>query len=104
MAILFLGMAFWIGGQAAWAGTAVYSNPVLGYRVSYPDDMRLDQSLGNMCTVFRNGECQIEIYYQPLRHKAKQLSQLCELLQQRFPTKQSRPSKLLDRQADRKRP
>lgn len=56
MAILFLGMAFWIGGQAAWAGTAVYSNPVLGYRVSYPDDMRLDQSLGNMCTVFRNGE------------------------------------------------
>ena len=26
MAILFLGMAFWIGGQTAWAGTAVYSN------------------------------------------------------------------------------
>lgn len=70
MAILFLGMAFWIGGQAAWAGTAVYSNPVLGYRVSYPDDMRLDQSLGNMCTVFRNGECQIEIYYQPLRQSS----------------------------------
>ena len=33
MAILFLGMAFWIGGQTAWAGTAVYSNPVLGYQI-----------------------------------------------------------------------
>lgn len=70
MAILFLGMAFWIGGQTAWASTAVYSNSVLGYRVSYPDDMQLDQSLGNMCTVFRNGECQIEIYYQPLKQSS----------------------------------
>lgn len=60
-------IVFLLSGTAAWAGTTVYSNPVLGYSLSYPDDMQVDTSLGNVCTIFHNAECQIEVYYQPLQ-------------------------------------
>lgn len=56
-----------VSGSAAWANTASYSNPVLGYSLQYPSDMQVDTSLGNVCTVFRNAECQIEVFYQPLQ-------------------------------------
>lgn len=58
---------FLLMSTTAWAGTANYSNPALGYRLSYPDDMQVDTSLGDVCTIFRNQECQIEVYYQPLQ-------------------------------------
>lgn len=54
------------GGSAAWAETSSYSNSVLGYSLSYPADMTIDTSLENVATIFRNQECQIEVYYQPL--------------------------------------
>ena len=58
---------FFAGATAAWADTASYTNPVLGYTLTYPDDMQVDTSLENICTIFRNQECQIEVYYQPLQ-------------------------------------
>lgn len=52
---------------SGWTSTKNYTNPVLGYSLNYPADMQPDTSLGNACTVFRNQECQIEVYYQPLQ-------------------------------------
>lgn len=54
------------GGTAAWAENSSYSNPILGFSLSYPADMTVDASLENVATIFRNAECQIEVYYQPL--------------------------------------
>lgn len=67
MGIFFLCVIFFGGSTAAWADTASYTNPALGYTLTYPSDMQVDTSLENICTIFRNQECQIEIYYQPLQ-------------------------------------
>ena len=32
---------FFAGATAAWADTASYTNPVLGYTLTYPDDMQV---------------------------------------------------------------
>ena len=67
MGLTLLCAIFFWGNTAAWADTASYTNPVLGYTLTYPADMQADTSLENICTVFRNQECQIEVYYQPLQ-------------------------------------
>lgn len=66
MGIIFFCIIFWSGGTA-WADTASYTDPALGYTLSYPADMEIDTSLASVCTIFRNQECQIEVYYQPLQ-------------------------------------
>ena len=47
-------------------GSYEYINYPLGYRCQYPQNMTVDLTHGNICTVFSNDECRIEIYYQPL--------------------------------------
>ncbi len=50
----------------AFAGTIRYTEPMMGYRVDYPDTLQVDESLRPLCTVFSNDECRVEIYRQPL--------------------------------------
>lgn len=65
--MIFCFLFYAVGAAAAYAGTNSYSNDGLGYSLSYPADMQVDTGLGDVCTIFRNDECQIEVYYQPLK-------------------------------------
>ncbi len=37
-----------------------------GYTLTYPQDMTIDASQGDLCTIIANDRCQVEIYRQPL--------------------------------------
>ncbi len=65
--MIFCFLFYAVGAAAAYASTNSYSNDGLGYSLSYPADMQVGTSLGDVCTIFRNDECQIEVYYQPLK-------------------------------------